>query len=287
VPHLYRVRTGWEGERLAHYLLSRFSFVAQPTTIADDTGSDFYCTIFDILNTNPPSVEPRTSFAIQIKSNARTITAHNKVQSLFHLEIPYFIGVVKLATAELKIYSGEWLPMMTAKFGVPEKLWLRLVEECDLSKLWEGLDAKTGVTLNCYHVCTFNASESRDDIRPKVTQLLKLCRRAVNNIGTRRIEEHIYQLDDDAQKFQITAGCGSVDYFRDNLYKRLAEAFHNFYYMLTGNPALFNLAEFRLYEAFYIELVKSYPRDSLQLARERYLQVKTIVDSMLAHQTNS
>jgi hypothetical protein len=43
----------------------------------------------------------------------------------------------------------------------------------------------------------------------------------------------------------------------------------------------------RVYEAFYIELVKSYPRDSLQLARERYLQVKTIVDSMLAHQTNS
>jgi hypothetical protein len=92
VPHLYRVRTGWEGEALAHYLLSRFSFVAQPTTIADDTGSDFYCTIFDILNTNPPSVEPRTSFAIQIKSNARTITAHNKVQSLFIWRFPISLG---------------------------------------------------------------------------------------------------------------------------------------------------------------------------------------------------
>ena len=77
-------------------------------------------------------------------------------------------------------------------------------------------------------MCTFNAAENRDDIRPKVNQLLKLCRRAVNNNGTRRIEEHTYQLDDDAQRFQITAGCGSVDYFRDNLYKRLAEAFHNF-----------------------------------------------------------
>ena len=43
------VRTGWEAERLARHLSSRFSFVAQPTTIADDVGSDFYCTIFDIL----------------------------------------------------------------------------------------------------------------------------------------------------------------------------------------------------------------------------------------------
>src|SRR3989442_3819860 len=57
---LYTVRTGWEAERLAHYLLSRFSFVAQPTTISDDVGSDFYCTIFDILDSKPPTVQPRT-----------------------------------------------------------------------------------------------------------------------------------------------------------------------------------------------------------------------------------
>jgi hypothetical protein len=41
MSHLYSIRSGWEAERLAHYLLSRFSFVAQPTTIADDVGSDF------------------------------------------------------------------------------------------------------------------------------------------------------------------------------------------------------------------------------------------------------
>jgi len=50
--HLYTVRTRWEAERLAHYLLSRFSFVAQPTTIADDVGSDFYCAILGILYTS-------------------------------------------------------------------------------------------------------------------------------------------------------------------------------------------------------------------------------------------
>jgi hypothetical protein len=84
MPHLYRPRVGWEGERLAHYLLSRFSFVAQPTTIADDVGSDFYCTIFGILETQPPMVEPRTSFAIQVKSSGGKIEAHNKIEYLRH-----------------------------------------------------------------------------------------------------------------------------------------------------------------------------------------------------------
>src|SRR5271154_961872 len=121
---LYRPRVGWEGERLAHYLLSRFSFVAQPTSIADDVGSDFYCTIFEILGSTPPMVEPRTSFAIQVKSNARKFKAHDKVRYLHHLEIPFFLGVVDQAKAQLKIYSAERFPMMTAVFGLPEKLWL-------------------------------------------------------------------------------------------------------------------------------------------------------------------
>jgi hypothetical protein len=278
MPHLYPIRAGWEAERLAEYLLSRFSFVAQPTTIADDVGSDFYCTIFEIIDSTPLSIEPRTSFAIQVKSNGKRIEAHNKIGFLKHLEIPYFIGVVDLAATELKIYSAEWFPMMTAVFGYPEKLWLRPVDDIANTPMWEGTDAKSGVTLNCYRVCTFSALEGRDQIRPKVNQLLTLCRRAVNNIGTRRVEEHIYQLDDAAQKIQIVAGCGSVQHFRDNIYKRLAEAFYNFWYMLTRDPGLFSLAEFRIYEAFHLALVASHPRDALQIAHARYLDVKAIVD---------
>lgn len=278
MPHLYTVRTGWEAERLAHYLLSRFSFMAQPTTIADDVGSDFYCTIFDILSSTPPTVEPRTSFAIQVKSNGDRIEAHNKIQYLFNLEIPFFLGVVDLSASELKIYSAERFPMMTAVIGIPEKLWLQPVDELDAQGPWEGTDAKSGVTLNCYHVCTFTASEGRNAIRPKVERLLKLCRRAVNNIGTRRVEEHIYQIDDEGKSFQIVAGCGSVNFFRDNMYKRLAEAFYNFWYMLTRDPKLFSLAEFRIYESFHLALVAAQPTGSLQLAHERYLEVKAIVD---------
>lgn len=79
--------------------------------------------------------------------------------------------------------------------------------------------------------------------------------------------------------FSIVAGCGSVNYFRDNIYKRLAEAFYNFEYMLNRDPVLFDLAEFRVYEAFHLALLSTRPRESLQFAHERYQQVKGIVES--------
>src|SRR5882757_2755735 len=112
MSHLYTVRSGWEGERLAEYLLSRFGFIAQPTSVADDVGSDFFCTIFDIRDTLPPTVEPRISFAIQVKSNDDPIEFHNKVHYLHNLEIPFFIGVVNQARAEMEVYSAERFPMM-------------------------------------------------------------------------------------------------------------------------------------------------------------------------------
>jgi hypothetical protein len=199
------------------------------------------------------------------------------VQYLHHLEIPFFLGVVDQVSAELRIYSAERFPMMTAVFGLPEKLWLRPVNDDDPRRAWDGIDAKSGVTLNCYHVCTFTASERRDDLQAKVAQLLKLCRRAVANIGTRRAEEHIYQMDDDAKNFSIVAGCGSVSHFRDNIYKRLAEAFYNFEYMLNREPGLFDLSEFHVYETFHLALMSGHSRESLHLAHKRYRQVKSIV----------
>jgi hypothetical protein len=279
MPPLYKPRVGWEGERLAHYLLSRFSFVAQPTTIADDAGSDFFCTLFEIVDSKPKTVEARASFAIQIKSNGKKIAAHNKVRYLFNLEIPYFLGVVSQRKAELKIYSAERFPMMTAVFGLRKKLWLRPVEED--GPFWDGEANPDGVTLNCYPVCTFTAAEGRDELREKVDQMVKLCRRAVNNIGTRRIEEHIYQMDNAAKNFQIVAGCGSVNFFRDNIYRRLAEAFYNFEYMLRNDPPLFNLAEFRIYEAFHLAVVAANPQESLQLAHNMYMRIRAILEQRL------
>lgn len=280
--HLYRLRVGWEGERLAHYLLSRFSFVAQPTTIADDVGSDFYCTIFQVLGTNPPTVQARTSFAIQVKSNAKRVNAHNKVQYLASLEIPYFLGVVDQKEAKLKIYSAEHFPMMAATCGLRSKLWLRPVQD-NAKPHWDDVTDPDGLTLNCYYVCSFNASEGRHEIGAKVADLLSLCSRATNNIGSRRAEEHIYDYDTGSV---ILAGPGSATHFRDNLYKRLAEAFHNFIWILKAEPEKFRREEFEIYERFFLALTKMglVPPPSLKLVNASYVPLRQVVDR-LADQT--
>jgi hypothetical protein len=276
MPHLYGPRVGWEGERLAHYLLSRFCFVAQPTTIADDVGSDFYCTIFEITDSTPTMVEPRSSFAIQVKSNTNTIEAHNKIQYFRHLEIPFFIGVVDQAIAELKVYSAERLPMMFAQFGIPGKLQLRLVDNDNQRNYCQRAD---GVTLDCYYVCTFKASEKRDSLRENVDLINKICRRATSNIGSRRAEEHIYELDA-AGNILIVAGCGSAHHFRDNLYKRLAEVFYNFKWILENEPNKFSVAEFRIYEDFYLALRATQSPPTIDLVDRVYPGVTALVHAL-------
>lgn len=283
MPQLYRPRIGWEGERLAHYLLSRFSFIAQPTTIADDVGTDFYCTIFDITDSEPPMVEPRASFAIQVKSSADKIEAHNKVQYLQHLEIPFFLGVIDQVAAELRIYSAERLPLMFAIYGIPEKLWLRLVADDDPINYCQGLSGATGVTLSCHYVCSFKASEGRDSLRAKVILINNICRRTTSNIGSRRAEEHIYQLDASGTMFSIVAGCGSAQFFRDNLYKRLAEAFHNFKWILEHDPERFSVAEFQIYENFYLALSATQRRPMIELVDDIYPKVRALVDRDLVN----
>jgi hypothetical protein len=62
------------------------------------------------------------------------------------------------------------------------------------------------------------------------------------------------------------------------MYKRLAEAFYNFEYMLNRDPDLFNLAEFHIYETFHLALVAAHPLESLQLAHNMYRRIKAIVD---------
>ena len=44
--HLKNTRIGWENERLAEFLLSRISFIANPAKTSDDVGTDFICTLF-------------------------------------------------------------------------------------------------------------------------------------------------------------------------------------------------------------------------------------------------
>ncbi|MBS3153385.1 hypothetical protein J4426_02365 [Candidatus Woesearchaeota archaeon] len=72
------------------------AFVSQPITISDDTGADFFCTLFDIKKIKKQDfLFPRKAFAIQIKSSKeKKWDITDKESYIRHLEIPFFWGIV-------------------------------------------------------------------------------------------------------------------------------------------------------------------------------------------------
>lgn len=196
MPHLLTFRKGWENERLAAYLLSRISFVAHPTSSADDLGSDFFCTIFEAQDVSgQDALLPRISFAIQVKSSTSAVTVDNKIEYLMGLELQFFIGVVSQTPAEMKIYSGEFLPLLFAEEGTPVKLSLVPVPTgFDPNNYYEGKGTQE-IRLRCPQVTTIGVDDDRPAIAKSVYTLLRICKRARGNIATRLNEEHIYDVN--------------------------------------------------------------------------------------------
>ena len=111
MSHLFTMRKGWQSEHLAKFILSQIAFIANPSLIADDIGSDFICTLFQIIEKKSKDyLIPKNSFAIQIKSNLRKIDLSKKIGYLAELEVPYFVGIINKSKLTLTIYSGEYFP---------------------------------------------------------------------------------------------------------------------------------------------------------------------------------
>ncbi|MGB2697165.1 MAG: hypothetical protein WBD28_04805 [Candidatus Zixiibacteriota bacterium] len=114
----YRFKRGWDREKLAEYILSRFSFVAKPSTVSDDIGSDFFCTLFRLEEKDGLDYPlPLSSFAIQIKSSDATFDFSPHIDYLQNLKIPFFWGVLDESRRILSIYSGENLPVFFSHVG--------------------------------------------------------------------------------------------------------------------------------------------------------------------------
>lgn len=260
MPHLRAPHIGWENERLASYLLSRFSFVAQPVSVGDDVGSDFFCTLFEIaqLASGHDALRPLSSFAIQVKSSStKSISMNGKRDYLRNLEVPFFIGVVHQSPPSMIVYSAEFLPYVLELFGSGEKLSLRLVDKSrvDATRPYNDLRSKKrGVELLCPAVATLSARDDRVTLEPTVEKLHRICVRANHNIAARVSNEHIYDMD--GKQFQILAGPGSALHFRMNFLKRLGEVFYNLKWSLQGDPTERWLAEFRVFDSLYRSLKK-------------------------------
>lgn len=260
---LAATRIGWENEHLATFLLSRISFVANPITVSDDVGSDFFCTLFESrIENNAEQLFPRNSFAIQIKSKEETIFATNKIEYLTKLELPFFVGVIDRENLCLNIYSGEYVPLLFTEHGVPQK-------ELKLSPVRSVVDIKdycrttTDENLNVLtaslrmpFVMEISASDNRDTILAKARQVSGLCSRMHQNISATVSQEYIFRLGEPGSAL-IVAGSGSVTTFRRNFCFRLAEAFYNLQWLHANQRSQFRIEEFRVYEKCYLGLIEA------------------------------
>ena len=277
MPHLLAPRKGWENERLASYLLSRFSFVAQPSSVADDLGSDFFCTIFEIVQSASGSdaLLPRNSFAIQVKSSADPMPMDNKIDYLERLQLPFFVGVVSQYPPAMNIYSAELLPLLFSELGSPERLSLLPVNgsDFDADNYFDRVGPRN-IRLRCPLIVTLSTDDDRSTLTPKVEVLHTICTRTQSNIATRLNEEHIYDLDGKG-RVRIVAGIGSAKFFRHNFVKRLGEVFYNLYWVLGNGPPNESLiAEFQVFESLYRSLEMLYPQPLPSLVSEPYRDLR-------------
>lgn len=254
MSHLNATRKGWQNEHLGLFILSQLAFCASPVTISDDLGSDLFCCLFRTSTEGGKEVvRPLNSFAIQLKSGAKSLDASNKVGYLRELEIPFFIGVVE--RLGMTIYSGEYLPLFFSKAEPPRKLRLKPVNRrVSASHFFESFGPRKFRVL-CPRVLTLEARASKAAINKAARRLHELCRRIHGNIATRRTEEHVYSIES-RRPYLIMAGPGSARVFRDNLYLRLAEAFYNFAWLLKNRPKSFRPAEAQIYIDFFHGLGK-------------------------------
>jgi hypothetical protein len=258
MPHLATFRKGWESENLARFILHKFSFLSQPTNVADDMGSDFFCTLFQIQKEGRQEyLMPKNSFVIQIKSNIKSIDVSDKVQYLNNLEIPFFVGVVSRSELTLTIYSGEFIQFLFSAIGIPEKIKIEL---CDRSMVKDGggFFRETGDSsfeILFPKVITIGANSNREELKDKVLKLSDICSIIQDNIASKRSQEYIFkQYGTTPEVVTIYAGSGSVKVFRKNFNARLAEVFYNLNWVYQNFPQQFNLKEYQIYADLFHRL---------------------------------
>jgi hypothetical protein len=275
-------RKGWQSENLARFILYKFSFVAHPSTVADDVGSDFFCTLFQIRRDGGREyLLPRNSFAIQIKSTIDTFDVSNKLEYLDGLEIPFLVGVVDRESLKMTIYSGEYIPAFFSYKGIPEKVEIELCER----SLIEQSDYFSEPELGSYalrfpKIMEIGADTEGEELKAKVQGLAELCTLMYENITSKRNGEYIFKYQREGSLYvSIFAGRGSIRVYRQNLLERLAEAFVNLGWLYRANRGLFIEEEFQAYEGLLhrLEALEHIYGPVPSFVKEYYQQVKQLV----------
>ena len=271
-PHHFKC--GWDRERLAEYILSRFSFIAKPSTVSDDLGTDLFCTLFRLEEKKGIDYPlPLSSFAIQIKSNAQPFDFSANITYLQNLEIPFFLGVVSESTKELSIFSGENLPKFFTHIGPLSKLKIEPLERRSMIVPYDPMEGcKKDYTVMFPKLINIGIDSTKEDLEENVEVLRDLCSLIHRNIATAKIQEYIFE-EYDKSSYSILAGPGSVKTFRSNFVKRLAENFYNLewqykqYSQCNIREKEELIKEFKIYEETYLKIQKLYRIDEILISQ--------------------
>jgi hypothetical protein len=266
--HLHSFRKGWQNEHLARYILSKFSFVAEPSNISDDLGSDFFCTLFKINEINGKNyLNSKNTFAIQIKSNNNTIDITNKIDFLNTLEVPFFIGVVDRNKLKLVIYSGESIIHFFTKIAWKNnKVTIKLVDSTqDDTHFWES--RYNEYILKFHKLIEISATFDYEEKPKEIDKIFRICDLIHENISSRKNKEYIYKISNGYQykndKIKIYAGKDSFCSYEENFIKRLAETFFNLEWSYENQS--FDQNQFKMYEKIYYLFEEHYKQKNKRL----------------------
>lgn len=280
MPQLHKLRKGWEKEHLAKFILSKFCFISEPSTISDDVGTDILCTLFKIKDSQ--FLIPQNSFAIQIKSNKKDIDVGNKRNYLTGLELPYFVGVISEDEKLISIYAGEYISdfFSSSAPSMPtvKKICIKLIEERpEPLEMWKERRGK----LSLYFPKVIDIPFDFDYIKnpEKIEGLFEICKMMQDNISSKTSNGFVFK------KFKsnfvhIYAGAGSAQTFRNNYNQRLAEVFFNlrWQYENISKTQARNLIkkEFEIYKKHYAELI-SLEGDLPEYLKKIYLEADKVI----------
>lgn len=272
MAHLLRIRKGWENEHLARFILSKFSFISQPSTIADDLGADFFCTFFIKVakkrkTKNNKIIEdvfiyPKHSFAIQIKSSRRQFNITNKLEFFDNLEIPFFIGVVNQKKLSISLYSGDVIPELVSLVGPlsGNNVKAALLEKRENHGQQAG---QTKYIIPFFKIGEIFASDTEEKLRLFIESFSRICLNYQKNIFSKKKQQFIFH-DAVTLESKIISGSGSYQVCRDNFFERLAEVFCNLAWVA---PQLEDkekfMQEYNLYKKLYLDLKKVYGENPL------------------------
>ncbi len=251
MPQSYNLKLGFDDQRIAEAILSKFSFIAKPSLNPDDIGIDFFCTIFENIN---DQCYPRNTFAIQIKGNKDTIDITDKIGLLAGFELPYYVGVIDRNNCILSIYSGEYLNHFFTLKGTnlnSYKVKISLLDRpitkdfTNSEKYFyrEHIKLKT-FYLNFYKIIELKITRILHHELHCLINNISIIQR---NISQRFCGEFLYEVDlnlikklglindiENRKYMKLYAGIGSSKVFMQNLYYRYAEVFVNLNWILKS-----------------------------------------------------